>query len=119
MSIIDFTEEEIGTSSRYSGEKDTDSQGVLNEQEVGGVNLTIPGKPPSENHMWFYRMTQKRGMLKILKPGAQAWFDQTKLLARVQANKNKWVKPDKKKWIKDEGIPHFILWGAKKNIITG
>jgi len=64
------------------------------------VNLTIPGKPPSENHMWFYKQTKKRGMLKILKPGAQAWFDQTKLLARVEAKKQFWVMPEKKKWIK-------------------
>ncbi len=62
--------------------------------------LVIPGKPPTENHMWYFRKTKKRGLLKILRPEAKAWFEQTKLIARLQARAQGWRVPEKGKWVK-------------------
>jgi crossover junction endodeoxyribonuclease RusA len=64
------------------------------------MRLVIPGKPPTENHMWFYRQTKNRGMLKLLKPGAQAWFDEARLTARQAAIKHGWRMPEPGQWVK-------------------
>lgn len=64
------------------------------------MKLIIPGKPPTENHMWHYVKRRTGELHKILKPEARAWFEETRLRARNQAKKQGWEMPPKKVWIK-------------------
>lgn len=63
------------------------------------MKLTIPGKPPSENHMWHRARNRYGATINIYKSDARVWFDQTKILARMEAKKNKWTLPDAGKWV--------------------
>lgn len=50
--------------------------------------LILPGTAPSVNHM--YQNTGGKRRMKVLKPKAKAWFDETTLLANLWRTKNKW-----------------------------
>lgn len=51
--------------------------------------LILPGIAPSVNHMYQNARVGRR-TIKVLKPKARAWFEETTLLANLWRTKNKW-----------------------------
>jgi crossover junction endodeoxyribonuclease RusA len=51
--------------------------------------LILPGTAPSVNHMYQNAKVGRR-TIKVLKPKARAWFEETTLHANLWRTKNKW-----------------------------